>query len=280
MVARLTAAGAVVIGKATTPEFGWKGTGISPRTGVTRNPWDPAKNSGGSSAGSAATVASGAVPVAIGTDGGGSIRIPASCCGLVGLKASRGRVLSDVTAWEGGAVSGVVSRDVADTAAVLDLTMPELNGLAAASRILASWPEARILILTVHESEQLVREVIAAGAQGYVLKSDAGRILMAALETLLEDGSFFTPKFGRLVLDGYLRNPSSGEESGAGGFSAREREIVQLLAEGKSNKEVATALGISVKTAETHRSNIMRKGGFSSLAELVRYAIRNRIIEP
>ena len=106
---------------------------------------------------------------------------------------------------------------------VLDLTMPELNGLAAASRILASWPEARILILTVHESEQLVREVIAAGAQGYVLKSDAGRILMAALETLLEDGSFFTPKFGRLVLDGYLRSPTAGEESGGGAFSLREQ---------------------------------------------------------
>jgi len=163
---------------------------------------------------------------------------------------------------------------------VLDLTMPELNGLAAASRILASWPEARILILTVHESEQLVREVISAGARGYVLKSDAGRILMAALETLLEDGSFFTPKFGRMVLDGYLRNPGAAEDPAAGGFSVREREIVQLLAEGKTNKEVATSLGISVKTAETHRSNIMRKGGFNSLAELVRYAIRNRIIEP
>jgi DNA-binding NarL/FixJ family response regulator len=162
---------------------------------------------------------------------------------------------------------------------VLDLTMPELNGLAAASRILASWPQARILILTVHESEQLVREVIAAGAHGYVLKSDAGRILMAALDTLLEDGSFFTPKFGRAVLEGYLRNPAA-EEPATGGFSMREREIVRLLAEGKSNKEVAAALGISVKTAETHRSNIMRKGGFGSLAELVRYAIRNRIIEP
>ena len=163
---------------------------------------------------------------------------------------------------------------------VLDLTMPELNGLAAASRILEALPEARILILTVHESEQLLREILAAGARGYVLKSDAGRILMAALETLLEDGSFFTPKVGKMVVDGYLRNPSSSEELGAGALSAREREIVQLLAEGKSNKEVAAALGITVKTAETHRSNIMRKGGFGSLAELVRYAIRNRIIEP
>lgn len=163
---------------------------------------------------------------------------------------------------------------------VLDLSMPELNGLAAASQIVAALPEARILILTVHESEQVVREVLAAGARGYVLKSDAGRILMAALDTLLEGGSFFTPKVGKMVVDGYLRNPSSPEEPGVGTLSAREREIVQLLAEGKSNKEVATALGISVKTAETHRGNIMRKCGFDSLADLVRYAIRNHIIEP
>ena len=187
------------------------------------------------------------------------------------------RVVAEAT---NGLDAATLALDLEPDLIVLDLTMPELNGLPAASRILASWPEARILILTVHESEQLVREVISAGARGYVLKSDAGRILMAALETLLEGGSFFTPKFGRMVLDGYLRNPGAAEEPGASGFSVREREIVQLLAEGKTNKEVATSLGISVKTAETHRSNIMRKGGFNSLAELVRYAIRNRIIEP
>jgi DNA-binding NarL/FixJ family response regulator len=163
---------------------------------------------------------------------------------------------------------------------VLDLTMPELNGLAAARRILAALPRVRILILTVHESEELVREVLAAGAQGYVLKSDAGRTLVAALEALLDGRTFFTRKVGRMVLEGFLQNPSATETAGASALSAREREIVQLLAEGKSSKEVATALGISVKTAETHRSNIMRKGGFGSLADLVRYAIRNRIIEP
>jgi DNA-binding NarL/FixJ family response regulator len=163
---------------------------------------------------------------------------------------------------------------------VLDLTMPELNGLATASRIIAQLPQARILILTVHDSEQLVREVLAAGARGYVLKSDAGRVLMAALDALLEGGSFFTPKVGKMVLDGFLRNPASAEELVSSALSLREREIVQLLAEGKSNKEVAVALGISVKTAETHRSNIMRKAGLGSLADLVRYAIRNRIIEP
>lgn len=161
---------------------------------------------------------------------------------------------------------------------VLDLTMPEVNGLSAARRILAADPAARILILTMHESQQLVREVLAAGAQGYVLKSDAGRTLVAALEALLEGRPFFTSKVARLVLDGFLRAPAA-DAAGQHLLSARELEIAQLLAEGKSNKEVAKALGISVKTAETHRGNIMRKTGSESLADLVRYAIRNGIIE-
>ena len=160
---------------------------------------------------------------------------------------------------------------------VLDLTMPELNGLEAARQITAADPSARILILTAHESEQLVREVLNAGARGYVLKSDAGRTLVTALQTLLGGGSFFTSNVARMVLDGYLRSESMDVSQT---LSAREREIVQLLAEGNSNKDIARALNISVKTAETHRSNVMRKMGFASLAELVRYAIRNKIIEP
>lgn len=166
--------------------------------------------------------------------------------------------------------------------AILDLSMPELNGLDATRRILTVRPETRVLILTAHESEQLVREVLNAGARGYVLKSDAGRILVRAVEALLEGQTFFTSKVARLVLEGYLRGGSGGEgettESGQT-LSAREREIVQLLAEGASNKDVARALGISVKTAETHRSNIMRKMQFASLSDLVKYALRNKIIE-
>ena len=162
---------------------------------------------------------------------------------------------------------------------VLDLTMPELNGLEAARQIVLADPSARILILTAHESEQLVREVLSAGAQGYVLKSDAGRTLITALQALVEGGSFFTSNVARMVLDGYLRSESS-EAMPAQTLSAREREIVQLLAEGNSNKDIARVLDISVKTAETHRSNIMRKMEFDSLAELVRYAIRNNIIDP
>jgi DNA-binding NarL/FixJ family response regulator len=162
---------------------------------------------------------------------------------------------------------------------VLDLTMPELNGLEAARQIILADPTARILILTAHESEQLVREVLSAGAKGYVLKSDAGRTLVTALQALLEGTSFFTSNVANMVLNGYLRS-ESGETAPAQTLSAREREIVQLLAEGNSNKDIARALNISVKTAETHRSNVMRKMGFNSLAELVRYAIRNNIIEP
>jgi DNA-binding NarL/FixJ family response regulator len=162
---------------------------------------------------------------------------------------------------------------------VLDLTMPELNGLEAARQIVLADPSARILILTAHESEQLVREVLSAGAQGYVLKSDAGRTLITGLQALLEGGSFFTSNVSRMVLDGYLRSESR-DAVPAQTLSAREREIVQLLAEGNGNKDIARVLDISVKTAETHRSNIMRKMGFDSLAELVRYAIRNNIIDP
>lgn len=165
--------------------------------------------------------------------------------------------------------------------AILDLSMPELNGLDATRRILAVRPETCVLILTAHESEQLVREVLNAGARGYVLKSDAGRILVRAVEALLEGQTFFTSKVARLVLEGYLRGGAGEGDTPESRqtLSAREREIVQLLAEGASNKDVARALGISVKTAETHRSNIMRKMEFASLSDLVKYAVRNKIIE-
>jgi DNA-binding NarL/FixJ family response regulator len=198
-----------------------------------------------------------------------------------GLAAELTQVPGWVVAGEAGN-----GRDAVELAAalkpdlvVLDLTMPELNGLEAARKIISVNPAARVLILTAHESEQLVREVLSAGAQGYVLKSDAGRILIAALQALLDGRSFFTSNVARMVLDGYLRSESR-DASTPETLSAREREIVQLLAEGNSNKDIARALKISVKTTETHRSNIMRKMGFGSLPELVRYAIRNKIIEP
>jgi DNA-binding NarL/FixJ family response regulator len=162
---------------------------------------------------------------------------------------------------------------------VLDLTMPQLNGLDATRQIRISTPKTRILIVTAHESEQLLREVLDAGAMGYVLKSDAGRVLVQAIEALLDDRPFFTSKVARSVLEGYLRSSENASTQSALALSPRERHIVQLLAEGSNNKEVARTLQLSVKTVETHRSNIMRKMEFGSLADLVRYAIRNRIVD-
>jgi DNA-binding NarL/FixJ family response regulator len=163
--------------------------------------------------------------------------------------------------------------------AVLDLTMPEMNGLDATRHIRASTPKTRILIVTAHESEQLIREVLDAGAMGYVLKSDAGRVLVQAVEALLDERPFFTSKVARFVLDGYLRSSEDTASPATVALSPRERHIVQLLAEGSNNKEVARTLQLSVKTVETHRSNIMRKMEFGSLADLVRYAIRNKIVD-
>jgi len=166
--------------------------------------------------------------------------------------------------------------------AILDVGMPVMNGLEATRNIVKTSPQTQVLILTMHETEQMVRDVLDAGARGYVLKSDAGRDLVSAVEALLQHRTFFSPRVSDMLLAAYLE----GAERPIGGavprnrLTAREREIVQLLAEGKSNKEVAATLNISVKTAETHRTNIMNKLDLHSISELVRYAVRNNIVEP
>ena len=164
---------------------------------------------------------------------------------------------------------------------VLDIGMPSLNGLEASRQILKNDSRAKILILTMHESDPLIREVLDAGARGYVLKTDASRDLVTAVNAVRANKTFFTAKVAQMVLDGYLdKKPRVPEpESPKLRLTPRQREIVQLLAEGKSSKEVASALGLSVKTAETHRANIMRRLDCHSVSELVRYAVRNNIIE-
>jgi len=164
---------------------------------------------------------------------------------------------------------------------VLDIGMPALNGLEAARQMIKNDARAKILILTMHESDPLIREVLDAGARGYVLKSDAGRDLVTAVNAVRSNKTFFTAKVAQIVLDGYLdKKPKKQEPDAAHSrLTPRQREIVQLLAEGKSSKEVAVALGLSVKTAETHRANIMRRLDCHSVSELVRYAVRNNIIE-
>jgi len=162
---------------------------------------------------------------------------------------------------------------------LLDIGMPNLNGLDATRQILAMMPEARILILTVHDSEQVVREVLAAGARGFLLKSDAGRDLLAAVEAVQHQRTYFTPKVAQMMLDGYLRPHEETNASAQCVLTPREREVIQLVAEGKTTKEVATALCLSVKTAETHRTNLMRKLNLHSVADITLYAVRNGIIQ-
>lgn len=166
--------------------------------------------------------------------------------------------------------------------AILDIAMPELNGLDATRQIRKLMPATEVLVFTMHDTEQLVCDVLSAGARGYVLKSDAARHLISAVEALSQHKPFFTSNVSEVVLKGYLNATTEGEvlEEPAAALTPREREIVQLLAEGLANKDVAGKLGISVKTVETHRSSVMRKLGLRSITDLVRYAIRNNIVQP
>ncbi len=164
---------------------------------------------------------------------------------------------------------------------ILDVGMPNLNGLEATRQIVKAKPEVRILILTLHDSDTLVQDVLNAGARGFLLKSDAARELVTAVEALKNNKTYFTPKVASMVLDGYLKRRDANDAGGPSPrakLTPREREIVQLLAEGKSSREVADALGLSVKTAETHRANIMRKLNLHSVSDLVLYAVRNNIV--
>jgi DNA-binding NarL/FixJ family response regulator len=165
--------------------------------------------------------------------------------------------------------------------AVVDLSMPELNGLEATRRIRQSLPETEVLIFTMHESEELIREVLAAGARGYLLKSDAVRQLVPAVESLARRKPFFAGRVSEVLLDGFLKGGHAKPDRPVGErLTTREREIVQLLAEGKSNKDIARLLDLSVKTVETHRATVMRKLELNSLPDLVRFAIRTQIIQP
>src|ERR1700719_2146608 len=167
---------------------------------------------------------------------------------------------------------------------ILDLSMPELNGLEAAREILKT-VQTKILILTMYDSDPLIRQTLEAGARGYLLKSDAGKDLVSAVDALRRNKTFFTPKVAQMVLEADLVRPTKDNEAEDNNrknglrLKARQNQMLQLLAEGKSSKEVAVTLNISVKTAETHRANIMRRLDCHSVTELVRYAIRNHIIE-
>ncbi len=193
-------------------------------------------------------------------------------------------MIANETEWEicGEASDGrqavALAQKLAPDIVVLDLGMPELNGLEAARQIKRDVPATEVLIFTGEESEQLIHEIFAVGARSYMLKSDLGQHLVAAIRALSEHKHYFTDRISEVVFARYLDGRSGAGKDKAEGLTPREREIVQLLGEGRSNKEVAAVLGISIKTVETHRATTMRKLRLDSFAGLVRYAIRNKII--
>lgn len=158
---------------------------------------------------------------------------------------------------------------------VVDLSMPELNGLEAVRQLTRLEPRPAVVVFSMHDAEQMVRDVLRAGALGYVLKSEAAQHLVAAVAAARSGKPYFSGPIARTVLDGFLKVEQTEDR-----LTPREREIIQLVAEGRSNKEIAQRLGISVKTVETHRAALMRKLGLRDVTDVVRYAIRNHIIEP
>jgi DNA-binding NarL/FixJ family response regulator len=165
--------------------------------------------------------------------------------------------------------------------AILDLSMPGLNGLEATRQIRREVPQTEILVFSMYEDEQFVHDLLSAGARGYLLKSDVAGQLVTAVETVARHKPYFTSEIAERVVEGFLRVSTTKQvDSEAGVLTGREREIVQLLAESKSNKEIAEVLNISVKTVQTHRATIMRKLGIGSIVDLVHYAIRNRLVAP
>lgn len=164
--------------------------------------------------------------------------------------------------------------------AVLDISIPRLNGLDLAAKLKSEMPEVRTVILTMHKTEECVTRALCAGVRGYVLKDNALEELIECIETVYAGKTFLSQDVTGFVVDGFVNNLKDAAASQAEAVSAREREVLQLLAEGKSNKDISAALNLSIKTVETHRANIMRKLGFRNLADLVLYAVRNHMIEP
>jgi DNA-binding NarL/FixJ family response regulator len=160
---------------------------------------------------------------------------------------------------------------------VLDLTMPEMNGLEAARQIKKRLPEVELVMLTAHDSEDLVHQVFEVGARSYILKTEAAKHLIPAIRSASIHKPFFTSKVSEVVFARYMGRTGADQKNS--GLTPRERELLQLLAEGKSNKEAAGTLGVSVKTVESHRAAIISKLSLKSVSDLVRYAIRNKIIE-
>ncbi|MCX7615407.1 MAG: response regulator transcription factor [Clostridiales bacterium] len=163
--------------------------------------------------------------------------------------------------------------------AILDISIPQLNGIDLAVKLKQEAANINVIILTMHKSEDFITRALRAGVKGYVLKDNALEELIECIETVFGDNIYLSQSVTQLVVDGFINHTQDREEK-TEAISAREREILQLLAEGKSNKDISTILNLSIKTVETHRANIMHKLGFRNVVSLVLYAVRNHMIEP
>ena len=174
------------------------------------------------------------------------------------------------------------ARELKPHVVVLDFSMPELNGLEATRQIRNALPDTEVLILTMHDSETLAREVLAAGARGFLLKTSAKGQLAAAVDALAQHQPFFAGAVPAHVLDAFLHRGQHPAQTDvpADRLTPREHEIVQLIAEGWTSKDIALELSLSVKTVDAHRANVMRKLDLHSVSELVLYAVRNKIVQP
>ncbi len=161
---------------------------------------------------------------------------------------------------------------------LMDFSMPELNGLEATRQIKQRVPEVKVLILTRHANQEYVKSILGAGASGYLIKKSAADELVLAIQSVYKGNSFLDPSISKMVIEGYL-HPAEGETQDQGlKITPRQREVLQLIAEGHPNREIASILHISVKTVDNHRANLMGKLGLSSTADLIQYAIRQGII--
>ena len=164
--------------------------------------------------------------------------------------------------------------------AVMDVSLPELNGIEATRQIVKRSEGTKVLILSMHLDEVCVRESLKAGARGYLLKDSEDLDLVRAVKTLGQGRSYFSPPISQLLLEGYVSDPVTPRaEDGLGLLTDREREVLQLVAEGKTNKEIAARLDVSVNTIETHRKHTMEKLDLHNTAEVVRFALRKKIVE-
>jgi DNA-binding NarL/FixJ family response regulator len=198
------------------------------------------------------------------------------------VRAGLQRIIESHSGWSVVAVAGdgkeaiEMAIETKPDVAVVDYALPLVNGIEVTRQIRAHLPKAEVLIFTMHDNETLILDLLQAGARGYLLKSDANRHLIPAIEAL----SIHKPYFASSVSEALLRSFTTRPGHEGSTLTGRERQVVQLVAEGHSNKAIARLLNISLKTVETHRSAVMRKLDLSSSAALVRYAVRNKIIEP